>query len=462
MPQLITSITQLIHQQKIFFQSHKTYPIDFRIEQLKFLQNAIIQYEDQIIKAVKADMSRPEFEAYFEISTLAEIKKAIKKLKSWAKPEKVVTGFNLFPSLAWIEREPLGIILIIGSWNYPFQLLFSPLIGSIAAGNCTILKPSELAPNTSNVVAAMIKDTFDPSYISVIEGGVELTQQLLSKKFDHIFFTGGIRIGKIVMKAAAEQLTPVTLELGGKSPCIVDININLMAVAKRIVWGKFINAGQSCVAPDYLLVHHQVKSQFVKCLQQAIHDFYGEEPFQSPDLGRIINKKHFLRLLKYLDSGRIVTGGKSDQKSLYIAPTILDQVNWEDSIMEEEIFGPILPILEYVDLDEAISQINVRPKPLALYFFSQCKMKQAKVIKSTSSGSVCLNDTVIQIAAWNLPFGGVGDSGIGSYHGRTTFETFSHRKSIVKRFFFLENLLTAQRYPPYGNKIQLIKKIILR
>lgn len=447
----------LLQQQRAFFNTGNTRSVNFRVEQLKRLKQAIIKHQDAIVTAAKADLGRPEFEAYFEIGVLGELNRALNQLKSWVKPKRVATPFDQFPATAWIEPEPLGVVLIIGPWNYPFQLLFSPLIGAIAAGNCTILKPSELAPHTSQAVAQLIQDTFDPSYIAVVEGGVETSQQLLAEKFDYIFFTGGIRVGKIVMEAAAKHLTPVTLELGGKSPCIVDTDVRLDYTAKRIVWGKFINAGQTCVAPDYLLVDRRIKSDLVEQLQRSMHDFFGDNPVKSPDYARIINEQHFSRLLPFLENGKVIVGGEAIREQRYIAPTILDQVRWDDPVMQEEIFGPILPLLEYESLEEAIAKINARPKPLALYFFSRNRQKQAKVLQSTSSGGVCLNDTVMQYATWELPFGGVGESGIGAYHGKSSFDTFSHYKSVLKKSFWLD---LGWRYAPYKGKLGFLKKVI--
>ncbi|NEO32314.1 MAG: aldehyde dehydrogenase [Symploca sp. SIO3C6] len=444
-------------QQRAFFNTGNTKPINFRIEQLQRLKQGIIKHQDAIVKAAKADLGRPEFEAYFEIGVLGELNRALKQLKSWVKPKRVATSFDQFPSTAWIVPEPLGVVLIIGPWNYPFQLLFSPLVGAIAAGNCAILKPSELAPHTSQAVAQLIQDSFEPAYIAVVEGGVETSQQLLAEKFDYIFFTGGTRVGKIIMEAAAKNLTPVTLELGGKNPCIVDTDIRLDYTAKRIAWGKFINAGQTCAAPDYLLVDQRIKSDLLKQLQQSIHEFFGDNPVKSPDYARIINEKHFSRLLLFLEKGKLIVGGEAIREQRYIAPTILDQVRWDDPVMQEEIFGPILPVLIYDNLEAAIAKINARPKPLALYLFSRNQQKQAKVLESTSSGGVCLNDTVMQYATWGLPFGGVGESGIGAYHGKSSFDTFSHYKSVLKKSFWLD---LGWRYAPYEGKLGFLKKVI--
>lgn len=452
-----TSIHNLLEKQREFFGTGQTKAAEFRLDQLKRLKQAVIQRQDAIVAAAKADLGRPEFEAYFEIATVGEIKLALKRLKAWMKPKCVLTSLNQFPAAAWIQPEPLGVVLIIGPWNYPFQLMISPLVGAIAAGNCAVLKPSELAPHTSKVVAELIQATFDPTYITVVEGDVETSQQLLAEKFDHIFFTGGTRIGKVIMAAAAKHLTPVTLELGGKNPCIVDVDVRLDYTAKRIVWGKFINAGQTCVAPDYLLVDRRIKAELLQQMKQAVRAFYGEDPAQSADYARIINQRHFSRLSALLHAGKVVVGGQTHREDRYIAPTVLDEVIWDDPIMQEEIFGPILPVLAYSDLDEAIAHINERPKPLALYFFSRNSKKQRQILQSTSSGGVCLNDTVMQFAAWALPFGGVSDSGMGTYHGQAGFETFSHFKSVLKKPFWLD---ATWRYAPYSGKLNFLKRLI--
>lgn len=452
------NISELIHQQRQFFGTGKTRDIQFRIDQLKRLKQVILARKSEILQAVNADLNKPEAEAYLtEIGVIREIDYALKSLKSWVKPRKVKTPIDQFPATAMIYPEPLGVVLIISPWNYPFQLAISPLVGAIAAGNCAIVKPSEISENTSQVIVQVITEAFDPAYIAVVQGGVEVSQNLLAEKFDHIFFTGGTAIGKIVMEAAAKQLTPVTLELGGKSPCIVDTDINLEYAAKRITWGKFINAGQTCIAPDYLLVNREVKPLLLERMQAYIREFYGEDPSQSPDYGRVINQRQFNRLSGYLQDGKIVTGGAINADKRYIAPTIMEGVSWDAPVMQEEIFGPILPVLEYTTLEEAIAKINQQPKPLALYLFSRNKQAQQQVLQATSSGGVCINDTIMQIGVSELPFGGVGNSGIGSYHGKASFDTFSHQKSVLKKSFAID---IDWRYAPYAGKLNLLKRII--
>ncbi|MBE9034578.1 aldehyde dehydrogenase [aff. Roholtiella sp. LEGE 12411] len=454
----LSNIAEIVLNQRKFFQTSKTKDVDFRIEQLKTLKQAVIEHKQSIIQALQADLHKPEFEIYMtEFSIIKEVDYAIKHLKTWIKPKKAAVSWEFFSYFAQIYAEPLGVVLIIGPWNYPFNLIISPLVGAIAAGNCTIIKPSELAPHTSHVLAEIIAKYFDPAYIAVLEGGVETSQELLAEKFDHIFFTGGTAVGKIIMAAAAKHLTPVTLELGGKSPCIVDTDINLEHTIRRITWGKFLNAGQTCIAPDYLLVDKKIKKDLVDGLQECLKEFYGEQPDNSPDYARIINQKHFDRLVSFLKDGAIIIGAETKPSELYIAPTLIDNVSLVDPIMQEEIFGPLLPIIEYTNIAEAIALINSRPKPLALYLFSQNKNLQKRVLQETSSGGVCINDTLMQFGASSLPFGGVGDSGIGSYHGKASFDIFSHDKSVLQNSFWLD---LKWRYAPYKGKLPLIKKFL--
>jgi acyl-CoA reductase-like NAD-dependent aldehyde dehydrogenase len=454
----ITDIKAIINQQRDFFASGKTKDVNFRLTQLKTLKQLVLENKEAVKAVLKADLNKPEFETYSsEIGVIKEINYAIKNIKNWTKPKKAAVPLEFFNYSAKIYPEPLGVVLIIGPWNYPFSLNIAPLIGAIAAGNCAIVKPSEIAPHTSNLLFQLISKYYPPEYITVIEGGVETSQKLLAEKFDHIFFTGGTAIGKIVMEAAAKHLTPVTLELGGKSPCIVDTEINLEHTIKRITWGKFINAGQTCIAPDYILVNKKIKSDLVNGLKKCLTEFYGENPETSPDFPRIISTKHFERLAKLLKCGKIIVGGKTNPEALYIAPTLIDNIALTDPIMEEEIFGPILPIIEYTDIAEAINLINSKPKPLALYIFSENKELQQRILQTTSSGGVCINDTVMQFAVSSLPFGGVGDSGIGSYHGKAGFDTFSHYKSVLKNTSLFD---INWRYAPYKDKLALLKKII--
>jgi aldehyde dehydrogenase (NAD+) len=443
---------EIVERQRSFFSTGATKNILFRVEQLKRLRQIVEANQAEIMAALKADMNKPEFEAYTSeiLLLISEINYTLKHLKSWAKPKRVRTPLSLFLASSQIYTEPLGVVLIIGPWNYPFQLAIAPLIGAIAAGNCAVIKPSEIAPHTSQIIAKLIGENFQPEFISVVEGGIETNQSLLAEKFDRIFFTGGTSIGKIVMAAAAQHLTPVTLELGGKSPCIVDAEVDLDLAVKRIIWGKFMNAGQTCVAPDYVLASKAIKPALLAKIQQYTQEFYGDDPQQSPDYARIINDKQFHRLTGLLPSvtgeGKIVTGGNTDASSRYIAPTVLDKVSTDSKVMADEIFGPILPILEYEDLSEAIAFVNARPKPLALYFFSTNKHHQARIIQETSSGGCSINETITHLTSPELPFGGVGHSGMGSYHGKASFDTFSHQKSVLNKSFLVD---VAWRYPPY-------------
>ncbi len=452
-------IKEIIAKQRTFFSTGQTKSIEFRRAQLNKLTQLIKEHEQQILDAVYADLRKPAIEAFGSeiLVTLSEIKFVLKHLKEWMKPQKVATPINLFPSSSYIYAEPLGVVLIVAPWNYPFALTIQPLIGAIAAGNCAILKPSEHTPHTSKAIADMINANFDPSFITAIEGGIDINQALLAEKFDHIFFTGGTAIGKIVMEAAAKHLTPVTLELGGKSPCIVDADCNLETTAKRIIWGKFYNAGQTCVAPDYLLVQKSIKPALIEKLLECVKTFFGEDPQQSADFGRIVNDRQFDRLINLLDDGKILIGGQSDRADRFIAPTIIDQVSPNSKIMADEIFGPILPILEYDQISEAIAFVNAQPKPLALYLFSSNKPKQERVLQETSFGGGCLNDTIMHLGNPELPFGGVGNSGMGCYHGKSTFDTFTHRKSILKNSFRFD---LKWRYPPYTMTLDTLKKFM--
>ena len=451
-----TEIPNFVQSQKEFFATGKTKDIQFRKQQLETLKQAIKAHQEPIKEALLKDLGKPKFEAILtEIANCEEETNYIlKHLDDWGKTKPVRTPLSFFPANSFILPEPLGETLIIGPWNYPFQLSILPLLGAIAAGNCAVIKPSEITPNVSKVIADVIGKTFDPNYITVVEGDKTVAEELLQQKFDHIFYTGGARVGKIVMKAAAENLTPVTLELGGKSPCIVEPDIHIEHSARRIIWGKCLNAGQTCVAPDYLLVHREIKDQLVAAMKDCLNEFFGENPAASPDYARIVSDRHFNRLTEFLKDGKIIVGGETDAETRYIAPTLLEEVNWEDAVMEEEIFGPILPIIEYDNLESAIAQINDRPKPLALYLFSKSKSKQKQVLQQTSAGGVTLNDTIIHLGSPELPFGGVGESGMGAYHGKASFDTFTHYKSVTNRKFWLDIKL---RYPPYADKFKFLK-----
>jgi len=441
------------------FNSSNIPSVDERKEKLRQLRAQILSFQGEIELALKKDLRKSSFEAYAsEVGfILEEIRFTLKNLSTWSKRKKVPTPLALQPGKSFIYPEPYGVVLIISPWNYPFQLSLAPLIGAIAAGNRVVLKPSEVAANTSAILVKLISQVFHESEVNIVEGGLEESQRLLVQKWDYIFFTGSTAIGKVIMKAAANHLTPVTLELGGKSPCIIEASANLDLAAKRCAWGKFMNAGQTCVAPDYVVVPRQLKDEFIERVIFHIKNFYGENPKLSLDFGRIINALHFERMSKFLESGRIVFGGEKDEQDRYISPTIIDNISWDHEIMEEEIFGPILLVIEYDDLSEAIKEILNRPKPLALYFFTEKKSLAEEALKKLSFGGGCVNDTVIHLANPHLPFGGVGDSGIGYYHGHRTFEIFSHYKSI----FFQSRLIDIPlRYPPFKGKLKWLRLFI--
>jgi len=451
-------VKQSIKRQREFFDSNKTKDIRFRLEMLKKLHLSIKTNEKEIVNALKLDLGKSEYEAYatevgFVLKSLSE---TIKHLRKWTKDIKVKTPIYHGISKSYIRYEPYGSVLIIGPYNYPFQLLMEPFIGAIASGNTCVLKPSEMAVNTEKIIVKIIEDIFEDNYVSVFTGGVDITQELIHSHFDYIFFTGSEFVGKIVYEAAAKNLTPVTLELGGKSPVIFDKNVNIDISVKRLVWGKFLNAGQTCIAPDYLLVHTDVKDEVLEKIKYYINDFYGDNPKTNLDYGKIINERHFNRLSRLINSNKVYDGGNVDYRDNYIQPTIMVDVDYTDDVMKEEIFGPILPVIEYNDLDKIISDIKSKPKPLALYVFTEDKKVQNKIMNEISFGGGCINDTITHVANPHLPFGGVGSSGISSYHGKYSIETFSHKKSIVKKSTKFDLKLI---YPPYNNKVNLVKRV---
>jgi len=456
-----SEVENILREHKKFFNKGETKNLDYRIAALKRLKKIIKKYEKELIKALYKDLGKSEFEAYStEIGfVLDSIGNFTKHLKSWARIKKVKIPIHQFPSRGYIMNEPFGTVLIIGPFNYPFQLLIEPLVGVIAAGNCAILKPSESTPTVSALVKKIIEEAFEGKYIRVIEGEKETTSILINSAFDYIFFTGSVAVGKIVMEAAAKNLVPITLELGGKSPVIVDKTANLKLAAKRILWGKLINTGQTCIAPDYVFVHKDIKEIFIENLKTIVKNFYGEDASKSCDYGRIVNQSQFERLVSIIqkDKNKVIYGGASNANTLYIEPTIIDKVDWQDEVMKDEIFGPILPILEYEKLENVIEMINGRPKPLALYLFTEDKKVETTVLSRVSFGGGCVNDTISHVADSYMPFGGVGNSGMGSYHGKDSFETFSHRKSILKKSTAISFKFI---FPPYANRIKLVKKIL--
>lgn len=457
---MVEGIEKIINEQREFFNSRKTMDIGFRIEMLKKLKAAIKENEKKILDALHHDLHKPEFEGYLiEVGGVyEELHLHINNLKKWAKPEKVGTGIKAFPGKSFVIREPYGVSLIIAPWNYPFQLLIAPLVGAIAAGNCAVLKPAHYSEATSAVIEELITGIFPPKYVSVFKGGRDVIKQLLQQRYDTIFFTGSPALGRIVMESAAKNLTPVILELGGKSPCIVDAGVNIALAAKRIAWGKFVNAGQTCICPDYLLVHSSIKDVFLQAMKGAIRDLYGENPSSSPDYGRIINKEQYERLVNLMEKQNVYLGGQCNPGDRYIAPTILTDVSPDSAVMKEEIFGPIFPMITYTSIDEVIGFVNSRSKPLALYLFSENSNTHKEVLSKISFGGGCINDTLIHAGNPNLPFGGVGNSGMGSYHGKASFEAFSHRKSILKKSTWID---LKMRYAPYNSKkLAMVKKLV--
>jgi aldehyde dehydrogenase (NAD+) len=449
-------IQSLLILQKDFFKSQQTKDVAFRKAKLKLLKLELEKRENDIAKALFDDFRKPEFEsAMTEIGVvLAELSMSIKKLHCWAKPKCVLPALLNFPSTDKIYSEPYGAVLLIAPWNYPFQLVFSPLIGAVAAGNTVVIKPSELTPNTSKIVAEIIEKVFNHGHVCVVEGDVSVATEFLRQRWDYIFFTGSIAVGKIVAKAAAEHLTPTTLELGGKNPCVVDETANLKLAAKRIVWGKFINCGQTCIAPDYVLVHEGVEKEFADECKKEIKRAYGENIQQSPDYCCIINSRNFENLKHYLDGQKVLFGGETDIDELYFSPTLLDNPALDSVVMKQEIFGPILPIIRYKTETEINTIVGTYEKPLAFYIFSSRKDFIKRMLVKHSFGGGTVNDTVVHFANHRLPFGGVGFSGMGAYHGKRTFDIFSHKKGVADRKNWLD---LPVRYAPYTGKLKTLK-----
>jgi len=451
-------IQEVVSKQKAFFKTQQTKNIRFRKMYLEKLRDLILQNENLLYEAIYKDFGKSKFDTFTtEISfILNDIKYYLKNLKSLSKPKKVRTNLANQFGKSRIHNEPLGNILVIGAWNYPYQLSISPIVAALAAGNCCILKPSEIAENTMEVMAKIINDNFPPEYLYVYEGGINETTELLKLKFDKIFFTGSTKVGKIVYKAAAENLTPVTLELGGKSPAIITKDANLEVAAKRIIWGKFLNAGQTCVAPDYLLVEKSVQEQFLEMLRKYIKEFKYE--INSEQYTKIINQKNFQRLIKLIDKDKIYFGGNYDKEKRYIEPTILTNINWKDEIMQEEIFGPILPVISFTNFNLILNEILEHDKPLAAYLFTNTTEEKESFTNKISFGGGCINDVIMHLGNENLPFGGVGNSGIGNYHGKFGFETFSHQKAVLERATWGEPNI---KYPPYSEKkLSWIKRLM--
>lgn len=451
--------TAMVNAQRDYFLTQATKPYAFRMRMLDALDAWIEANEEKILSALAEDLGKSAYEGYLtEIAMVKqELRDAKRNLKRWMRPRRARVAMGQLPGRCQIYREPYGVALIMSPWNYPFQLTVAPLIGAICAGNCAVVKPSAYSSATSKLLRGMAEALFEPRYIAAVEGGREENAGLLEQKFDFIFFTGSPAVGRLVMQKAAAHLTPVSLELGGKSPVIVDETADIALAARRIVWGKFLNAGQTCVAPDYVLVHHSREQRLLEALIGEVRAMYTSAPLRNPDFPRIINLRHFERLVGLMQSGVISHGGQIDVWERRIAPTLLTDVTWDEPIMQEEIFGPLLPILTYRSLDEAIARIRERPKPLALYLFTQNAQTRKRVLEEVSFGGGCVNDTVLHLATPHMPFGGVGESGMGGYHGRYSFEAFSHPKSVLTRFAWPDISL---RYPPYGDKLKRLKKLM--
>lgn len=452
---------KLVKKQREYFASGATRPVKFRLEKLRALKAEILRREDQIHEALKGDLNKSDFEAYMTETgmALSELGYLEKHLKSYARPKRHLTPLANFHGKSFTVAEPYGVVLIMAPWNYPFMLCMEPLFGAVAAGNCCILKPSAYAPAVSAVIRELVEAVFPPEYAAVVEGGREENAALLEQRFDYIFFTGGVKVGRLVLEKASRYLTPVTLELGGKSPCIIDGTADLKTAAKRLAFGKYLNAGQTCVAPDYLLIQEEVKEPFLRLFEKAVRQMYGEKPLENPDYPRIINEKHFARILGLMEGMTVRMGGEKKPETLQIAPAVLDNVTAEAPVMQEEIFGPLLPVLTFRKLEEAEAFVKEREKPLACYIFTRDKRTERRLLFSLSFGGGCINDTIIHLASSRMGFGGVGNSGMGSYHGKKSFETFSHEKSIVKKYNWID---MPVRYQPYSKGKERLLKLFLR
>ncbi|MBN1849323.1 MAG: aldehyde dehydrogenase family protein [Deltaproteobacteria bacterium] len=443
---------------RVFYYSGQTRSESFRRNGLRGLRREIFHREDEILHALYQDLGKPGAEAYVsELGfVLSEIKYALRNLRGWMKNRRVGTPLMFWPARSFVMPVPKGVVLILGPWNYPFQLIMAPLIGGLSAGNCIVLKPSRFAPETAKIIEIIIKNVFHPDHCRVVPGHEETARELINMKWDHIFFTGSTVVGRQVMAKAAENLTPVTLELGGKNPCIVFRDADIGVSAERIAWGKFLNAGQTCIAPDTVYCHEDIQEDFFFALQRAIHRFFGKEPEKSPDYGRIVNAHHLKRLAAYLDDGGLVEmGGRFDEKNLYFAPTIIKDVPQGAAVLNEEIFGPILPVLSFKDTDDLITEFQKRPHPLALYLFTKNRVLQEKMMSALPSGTVGINETIKQAATSYLPFGGIGESGMGVYHGKASFDCFTQFRSVMSAGYRGARF----HFPPYGKGLQALKRI---
>ena len=457
----MSRIQDVVKKQKEFFYKKETFDVDFRIKYLKKLKNVILEYEQEIHQALKEDLGKSSSESYMcEVGlTLSELSFQIKHIKHWNKPKRHITDLANFHGKSYSVYEPYGVVLVMAPWNYPFMLTMEPVIGAIAAGNCVVAKPSAYSPATSAIIKKILDKVFDEEYVAVIEGGRAENTELLEQKFDYIFFTGGVTVGKLVMEKASKHLIPVSLELGGKSPCIIDKTANLKLAAKRLAFGKYLNLGQTCVAPDYLLIDKDIKDEFLQIFIDTVKKMYGENPLENKNYGKMINEKHYTRVMGLIEKEKVILGGEGRENELRIAPTVLDHVTAEDAVMQEEIFGPVLPVITYNQIEEAVNFIEERPHPLALYIFSNDKKVQKFFTEKLAFGGGCINDTVLHLATSRMGFGGVGNSGMGSYHGLKSFQTFTHEKSILRKYNWID---MPMRYQPYCRLYDKLIRIFLK
>lgn len=457
----MSRIEDVVKQQRAFFERKETFDVNYRIRYLKKLKETILEYQQDIYQALKEDLGKSVSESYMcEVGlTLLELSYQIKHIKKWNRPKRHRTDLANFHGKSYSVYEPYGVVLVMAPWNYPFMLTMEPVIGAVAAGNCVVAKPSAYSPATSAIIKKILEKVFEEEYVTVVEGGRAENTELLEQKFDYIFFTGGVTVGRLVMEKASRHLTPVSLELGGKSPCVIDKTANLKLAAKRLAFGKYLNLGQTCVAPDYLLIDQEIKDEFLKIFIDTVKKMYGDSPLDNKDYGKMINEKHYTRVMGFIDREKVVLGGQGREDELRIEPTILDHVAAEDAVMQEEIFGPILPVLTYAKLEEAVKFIEERPHPLALYIFSNDKKVQKYFTEKLAFGGGCINDTVLHLATSRMGFGGVGNSGMGAYHGIQSFRTFTHEKSILKKYNWID---MPMRYQPYSTFYDKVVRMFLR
>lgn len=455
------NIRMVVEHQRKFFDTKETLNINKRIYYLKKLKTSILKYENEINEALFQDLGKSASESYMcEVGlTLSELSYQIKHIRRWSRPKRHITDLTNFHGKSYSVFEPYGVVLVMAPWNYPFMLTMEPLIGAVAAGNCVVAKPSAYSPATSSIIKKILEQVFDDNYVAVVEGGRTENTELLEQRFDYIFFTGGVNVGKLVMEKAAKNLTPVSLELGGKSPCIIDKTANLKLAAKRLAFGKYLNLGQTCVAPDYLLIEETVKEKFLNIFIDTVKKMYGENPLENQNYGKMINEKHYRRVMGLIDEKKVILGGKGIEEQLRIEPTVLDNVTENDDIMQEEIFGPVLPVITYKEINDAVKFIETRPHPLALYIFSNDRKVQKLFTEKVTFGGGCINDTILHLATSRMGFGGVGNSGMGAYHGIKSFQTFSHEKSILRKYNWID---MPMRYQPYTKIMDKLVRMFLK